>query len=171
MQTTGRVGGILKANPGARAIVDTDGLGAGVTDRLREQGYEVVAFHAGSKSGRRDRSGELGFLNLRAEAWWSFREALDPAFESKIELPPDDILIGDLTTPHWTITSSSRVQIEGKQEIRRRLGRSPDRADAVVQAFWTPRTHRRARMGDVRIDRERSLGSSAASSVQSRTCS
>lgn len=73
MQTAGRIAGLLIANPGATAIVDTDGLGAGVTDRFREQGLKVQAFHAGAKSDRRDRSKELGFVNVKAAAWWLLR--------------------------------------------------------------------------------------------------
>jgi hypothetical protein len=150
METSGRIGGVLRANSGAVAVVDTDGLGAGVTDRLREQGYAVVAFHGGAKSERRDRSGELGFLNLRAQVLWALREALDPSFDPVLELPPDDALIGELTAAHWTVTSNSRIQIESKDEIRKRLGRSTDRSDAVAMSFWVPRVRRRARMGDIR---------------------
>jgi hypothetical protein len=151
METAGRVGGILTAHTGTKAVVDTDGLGAGVTDRLREQGYDVVAFHGGSKSTKKDRSGELGFLNLRAEALWALREALDPAFNPIMELPPDDALIGDLTTPHWMVTSNSRIQIEAKDQIRTRLGRSTDHLDAVAMACWMPRVRRLARMYDTRL--------------------
>jgi hypothetical protein len=157
MVTSGRVGGILIANPGAAAVVDTDGLGAGVTDRLRESlgddtgdmvdgGFNVVAFHAGKRTDRRDRSGELGFTNTRSAAWWHLREALDPANGSTLELPPDDVLIGDLTAPHWKPMSDSRISVERKVDVKKRLGRSTDAADAVVQAFWEERVKKRSRM-------------------------
>ena len=146
MATVGRVGGILTAHPSATAIVDTDGLGAGVTDRLREQGYPAEAFHAGAKTDNRDRSRELGFVNVRAAAWWNLRELLDPAFGATIELPPDDTLLSDLCAPHWKVASNSRIQIEPKDEIKKRLGRSTDAADAVVMAFWAPRERKKRRM-------------------------
>lgn len=130
----------------ALAIVDTDGLGAGVTDRLREQGFTVNAFHASTSSSARDRSGELGFANNRAAAWWSLREALDPASGSELELPDDDQLLGDLTAAHWTIRSGGLIQLEAKTEIRKRLGRSPDAGDAVVMAFWEEPRRRGPRM-------------------------
>lgn len=149
MKTVGRIGGVLIANPGAQAIVDTDGLGAGVTDRLREQDYPVYAFHAGAKSDKRDRSKELGFINVRAAAWWNLRELLDPAYGSDLELPEDPELLGDLTAPHWTVESNSRIKVEAKADIKKRLGRSTDRADAVVQAFWEDRKKRKRRMGDI----------------------
>ncbi|HKI20897.1 MAG TPA: hypothetical protein VKA15_23595 [Isosphaeraceae bacterium] len=145
MTTAGRVGGILSANPGAIAVVDTDGVGAGVTDRLREMGHETIAFHGGEKTRKQDKSGELSFLNTRAAAWWALREALDPAGEGAVELPDDPTLLGDLTTPHWDVDSNSRIRIEGKDDIQKRLGRSPDAGDAVVMAFWQPDKPRRRR--------------------------
>jgi hypothetical protein len=148
MVTTGLVKGVLDANPGAIAIVDTDGLGAGVTDRLREQGHPVVAFHAGAKSDAKDKSGELGFVNKRAAAWWALREKLDPSNDPDIELPDDPELLGDLTAPHWTVQSDSRILIEPKKEIKKRIGRSTDKGDAVVQAFWEERKKKKRRMMD-----------------------
>lgn len=83
--------------------------------------------------------------NCRAEAWWRLREMLaDP--ESEIALPPDPILLGELTAPGWKMTSNGRIQVESKDEIAKRLGKlesrkaldeggSTNRADAVVQAF------------------------------------
>lgn len=137
MQTTGRVSGVLRAQ-GGYAVVDVIGIGAGVVDRLREQGLSVVAFNAGEGTDRLDSSGELGFVNKRSAAWWAMREILDPASGCPVALPPDDLLVGDLTAPKWRVTSGGRIQVESKDEIRKRLGRSTDSGDAVIQAFWTP---------------------------------
>lgn len=134
MQTTGRVAGILQAH-GGQAVVDVIGIGAGVVDRLREQGLAVVAFNAAERTDARDRSSELGFTNMRSAGWWCLRELLDPANEQTVALPPDDLLAGDLTAPHWKVVSGGKVQIESKDEIRVRLGRSTDDGDAVVMAF------------------------------------
>lgn len=139
MATTGKVGGLLDdGTETAVAVVDTDGLGAGVTDRLREQGRPVIAFHAGARCDTKDRSGELGFVNTRSAAWWNLRELLDPAYGHQLALPPDDELIGDLTAPHWQVMSGSKIAVESRDSLITRLGRSPDRGTAVVQAFWTP---------------------------------
>ena len=137
MQTTGRVVGALQANRRAPAVVDVIGIGAGVVDRLREQGYQVLAFNAAEGTDLRDRTGELGFANKRSAAWWHLREALDPTYEARLALPPDDSLAGDLTAPHWRVTSSGRIQVESKDDIRKRLGRSTDDGDAVMQAVWS----------------------------------
>jgi hypothetical protein len=144
MATTGTVAGVLRAL-GGYAIVDVIGIGAGVVDRLREQRLPVVAFNASEKTDQLDSSGELGFVNKRSAAWWSMRELLDPASGMEIALPLDDMLTGDLTAPKWRVSSGGRIQIESKDDIRKRLGRSTDRGDAVVQAFYTPPQPRRRR--------------------------
>jgi hypothetical protein len=145
MSTVGRVGGILDAHQGAAAIVDADGLGAGVFDRLREQGHNVEPFHAGEKTRKMDHSNELGFVNARAAAWWQLREMLEDP-DSDLELPDDPLLLGDLTSLRWKVTSTNQIQLESKVELKGRLGRSTDAADAVVMALWQDRPRRRARI-------------------------
>jgi len=113
--------------------VDEIGLGAGVVDRLREQGKRVLPFNASAGTGHRDKSGELGFADTRSAAWWNLREMLET---EPLALPPDDRLIGDLTAPHWRVMSGGRVKVESKDDIKKRLGRSTDDGDAVIQAFW-----------------------------------
>jgi hypothetical protein len=135
MLATGRIAGVLSKTSG-RAVVDVIGVGAGVVDRLREQKFKVDAFNASeSADGLKDRSGELGFINQRSAAWWNFRELLDPANGEDICIPPDDLLTGDLISPHWRVTSSGKIQVESKDDIHRRLKRSTDDGDAVVMAF------------------------------------
>lgn len=134
MQTTGRVALQLRAHGGV-AVVDVIGIGAGPVDRLREQGFVVIAFNAAARTEWKDRSGELEFVNLRAAGWWNLREILDPANREAVALPPDDKLVGDLTTPHWRVQSGGKIIIESKEEIHKRLGRSTDDGDAVMMAF------------------------------------
>lgn len=91
---------------------------------------------------------ELGFVNSRAAAWWNLREMLDPNSDHKVAIPPDEFLpatsddrhrslTGELTTPMWKISSNGNIQVEGKEDIKKRLeGQSTDHADAIVMAFW-----------------------------------
>lgn len=136
MQTTGRVKGHLDSDPLATAIVDVIGIGAGVLDRLREQGCRAEAFNASAGTGNHDASGELGFINTRSAAWWLTRELLDPSRNPDAALPVDDLLLGDLTAPKWKIMSGGKIQVESKDDIRKRIGRSTDAGDAVVQSYW-----------------------------------
>lgn len=143
MEIAGKVKGVLNAHEKAVADIDVIGIGAGVVHRLVEQlGERVRPFNATERSEMNDSSGELGFANKRAAAWWTFREMLDPASTFQIALPPDDILTGDLTAPKYRVQSGGRILIESKDDIKKRIGRSTDAADAVIQAFFveTPQT-------------------------------
>lgn len=135
MATTGRVKAILDADDSRTAVVDVIGIGAGVVDRLREQRMKVVGFNAARGSKARDSTREFGMINRRSEAWWSLRQALDPSANPEICLPDDEMLLGDLAAPQWSVTSGGKIQVESKDDIRKRLGRSTDFADAVVQSF------------------------------------
>lgn len=74
------------------------------------------------------------FINLRAQMWWAMREALDPSAEHPISIPDDTQLELDLTAPRYFMTRAG-IQIEGKEEIKKRLGHSPDDGDALVLAL------------------------------------
>lgn len=136
MQTVGRLVSLFRGHDVDRAIIDLIGIGAGVYDRMREMGYSVYGFNASERTEQTDQSGELGFVNKRSAAWWNLRELLEPANGNSVALPDNDILIGDLTAPKWSLTSSGKIKVESKESIRKRLGRSTDHGDAVVQAFW-----------------------------------
>jgi hypothetical protein len=108
-------------------------------DRLREMFHvkRIEAFNASETTTFKDRAKELEFSNKRSAAWWNMRELLDPAYDSDIALPPCDILTGDLTAPRrGKDTSSGKITVEPKKEIRKRLGRSTDDGDSVVMAFF-----------------------------------
>lgn len=139
METAGRVKGILDGN-GGRAYLDGIGLGAGSYHRLRELGYtKAYSFVASQSTDRLDLTGELGFANKRSAAWWILRELLDPTNGQPVALPPDDELTGELTTPKKRIMSGGKIQVESKDDIKKRLkGRSTDNADAVIMALVGP---------------------------------
>jgi hypothetical protein len=137
MEIAGKVAGILKH--GGCAVVDVIGLGAGVQHRLTEMGLDSIPFNAAARTDFTDKSGELGFENWRAAGWWFLRELLDPSGGVGVCLPPDDELTGDLTAPHLKrIGSNGKMLIESKDEIKKRIGRSTDMADAVIQALVGP---------------------------------
>ena len=140
MATSGRVKGLLDTDPAMTAVVDTDGIGGGVYDRLREQGARCEPFTAQKSAGnRRDLSGQYRYSDWKSYAWYRMREALDPRNDPVICLPDDDLLMGDLTTPKYKVESGARIKVEGKKEVRLRIGRSPDDGDAAVCA-WSVET-------------------------------
>lgn len=137
MKTTVDVQAAL-ARGAEKAVVDTAGVGAGVTDRLRELNLPVVAYVGAAKTTTRDRSGTWGFTNVRSAAYWRVRELLDPAFGPELCLPPDEQLLADLCAPTWSEHTGipPKIQVEPKEDLVARLGRSPDAGDAVVMVCW-----------------------------------
>jgi len=125
-----------------RAVVHIDvvGWGASPYDVLAGNGVQTVPVNGAAKAAARTREGQLSFVNLRAQLWWRMREALDPNSEPQIALPPDAALRADLCAPRWR-QAVTGIQIEAKEDIIARIGRSPDRGDAVVMALMaTPKT-------------------------------
>jgi hypothetical protein len=131
------------AKDGAPIFIDIIG-GAGTSpyDHLRCNGLNVVAVDGRKQSHGRDASGSLGFFNKRSEMWWKMREALDPAYGAGLMLPPDRELKADLCAPRWKLTNAG-IQVEGKSthtrdgfgDLKKRLGRSPDKGDSCVYAL------------------------------------
>lgn len=113
--------------------VDAIGIGCGVADRLEEEGFDNVGVNVAEHSGDPER-----FFNLRSELWWNLRDRLDPDVTRNpdpIALPPDDELLAELAAVKYKLTGRGQVQIEPKADMKKRLGHSPDRADAVVLAL------------------------------------
>jgi hypothetical protein len=72
------------------------------------------------------------FLNLRGQMYWQLREDLR---QGRIAIPKIPSLHRELTTPTFEI-KSGKVVVESKDEIKKRIGKSPDAADAVVYGNW-----------------------------------
>jgi hypothetical protein len=136
METAGLALARLHLHAHSVAIVDNIGVGSGVLSRLRESSIGAVPFTASARSGRRDVTGEFGFANLRSAAWWNLREMLDPALYPTLAIPRNDELDGDLTAPKWRVLSGAKIQVEAKADIKKRIGRSPDLGDAVMQVCY-----------------------------------
>ena len=133
-------GHMIKARrDGADLSIDmTGGWGASARDHIQtHHQIGVAGIIASEKSGGVAKGNRLGFANKRAELWWRFREALEPGSGEELMLPPDTRLTAELTAPRYEIRGTS-ILVEAKQEIRKRLGSSTDRADAVLQA-WSRR--------------------------------
>lgn len=136
MVTAGRVVGFLRRHGAGEAIVDANGIGVGVYNRVVEQGYSASPFIASEGTDLVDRTGTWQFVNKRSAGWWTLREMFDPIYEENIAIPPDNTLIGDLTAVRYRQTSGGKIRVEEKSEIHKRINRSTDAGDALMQAFW-----------------------------------
>lgn len=101
--------------------------------KLGNRPLRVIALNGSEASTARDKSGKLGFVNKRAQWHWQLREALDPTSGQEIALPPDPELLADLTAPRWRPTPRG-IQVELKEDIKKRIGRSPDAGESVIYA-------------------------------------
>lgn len=122
---------------GADLSVDgTGGWGSGVRSHLKTHHQIECASLVFSTTNinAHTADGKLGFANLRAEMYWRFREALDPEGDEEMMLPPDSRLLAELTAPRYDL-KGTKILLEGKDDIKKRVGSSPDSADAVVMAW------------------------------------
>lgn len=131
MQLTGRIKAKydeldFAARP-VEILVDSIGLGAGVVDRLRELGLPVRGVNVSESPALKGT-----YMNLRAELWFKTREWLE---ERSCRIPKDDALIDELAMVKYKISSSGKFQIESKEDIRKRGGKSPDVAESLIMTM------------------------------------
>ncbi len=125
---------------GVSTVVDGIGIGASFVDsaKLLSLPGVVPVIVSNATAWRDPASPTLRFRNVRAAMMWHVRCLLDPERgppETRLALPPDPELKADLTAPVYAMTTGG-VQVESKEEIHKRLGRSTDAGDAVTLSVW-----------------------------------
>lgn len=133
---------IAEHRHGAPIHIDIIGVGSSPYDVLNTAGLPVYGVNVANSATSRDHSGQLEFSNLRSQLWWQLREALDPANDRGVALPPNNELRAELAAPAWKLKGRT-IYVESREEIVDKLGRSPDRATAVALALMdTPKLAR-----------------------------
>jgi hypothetical protein len=130
---------IARRRDNAKVIIDIGGgWGGDAYAHLKANGVDVDSYMGVKKSLRRTVDNQLTFFNVRTEAYWRFREALNPDQEggSCIALPDDRELLADLTAPTYSVKGGG-LALEPKEDLIKRIGRSPDKGDAVVMAWFS----------------------------------
>jgi hypothetical protein len=118
-------------------IIDVGGgFGADAVGALERNGIVCVGYLGLRPSLATSKEGRLKFANKRAESWWRMREELDPEQEggSCVALPPGPTVKADLAAPRFTVTTRG-ISIEDKEDLKKRLGHSPDEGDAIVMCL------------------------------------
>jgi hypothetical protein len=133
--TANRLIDLIKREEYELVVIDDDGVGGGVTDRLGEwlnltgdSRCGIYAFKNGAEPHDRER-----FYNLRAEAYWTAREAIR---NRTICVPEVGELWSELTSIKYRYVENGRLRIEGKDEMKKRGLPSPDEADAFMMACY-----------------------------------
>lgn len=129
-------------------IIDVGGGYAGAAiERFNDNGITYYKFNGSNTSMASAVGSGLKFYNKRAEAYWKFREALDPDQDGgcDIALPRDAELKADLCAATYEVGTRG-IKLEAKDKIKSRIGRSPDKGDAVVMC-WSEGARIAARSG------------------------
>ena len=106
-------------------FIDDVGIGRGVSDRLKEKGHEVNSISAGSASDEKDK-----FKNIKAQCYWGLRNWI----KSGGKLKRDERFI-QISWIKYKVTSDKQIQIEPKDDLKSRTGKSPDYAEALMLTF------------------------------------
>ena len=126
MQTSGRLVELYQRDwylPVEEILVDSVGLGSGVLDRLRELGLPARGVNVGEAPSMSEK-----YANLRAELWFELADW----FKGEVSIPDNEELVRDLVATRYNYRSNGTLAIESKAETKKRLGHSPDYADALM---------------------------------------
>ena len=109
-------------------VIDADGTGSGVHDHIKYRGFteRLFEFHGGFSA-----SDSAAYFNRRAECWGLMRDWLN----AEAEIPDDPELASDLTGPEYGFSSKSQIQLERKEDMKKRGLSSPDCGDMLAMTF------------------------------------
>lgn len=149
MEVVGWVRGYLSKDMPDVVCTDVIGIGSGVHDRLVEvQGNgevewtdtNLVPVNVGQAPAgfEGDIEAKQRFYNMRAQVHWHLRDLFKPDGngKSQISIPNDPELKKQLEEIRYKYSSERKIKLEAKEEMKKRLGVSPDKADALALAFW-----------------------------------
>ena len=143
MRVAGDIINHRRQHPTSFVSIDTIGEGAGVYARAHEiddSPYIISCkYSEGAKARDKeltDITGQYKFLNMRAYLFWCIRDWLNPKNNTGAMLPPDEEFSEEATEIRWSFRSDGKIVIEPKEDIKKRLGRSTDKFDALANTFY-----------------------------------
>ncbi len=113
--------------------IDSVGVGAGVVDSLKMQGYEVIEIQGGAKPVETIYEEAFKPYNLRSQIYYELRRDL---INGKIGNLTDERLRLELQAVQYEIYADKKVKVVGKEAIKKIVGKSPDYADSLAYANW-----------------------------------
>jgi hypothetical protein len=163
MHLAGLVVNDVKSYRDAIIAVDNLGVGAGTLGRLLELGHLAQACTFSAAPTRTPKY-STKYANLRTQCYWEFREGLQ---EQEMAIAPldgdEELAFEELSAVEYTVNSSGTIVASSKDEVKKKIGRSPDRADAIVMAYWLDPLMRSAESVKVVSDEERLMRESKKS--------
>ena len=133
MDTAGRLAAKRKQWNANLIGIDGIGIGAGIVDALMELGEPVLRIISSQKPTNEIMASK--YFNLRSQIWF---EGAKKIFEKKVRVPSDDTTLqGQLCCAKYEFISNGRMKVEAKEDIKKRLDRSPDRGDSFMMGLHT----------------------------------
>ena len=132
IETAALIASYRKRKQAQIIAVDSIGIGQGVIDGLNQLEEPILAINSCTKPTAQHN--QVKYANLRAQMWW---EASEKFAESAVALPPEDFeLAKQLGVVKFDPTGNGKLLVQDKAEIKKSLGRSPDRADAFIMGLY-----------------------------------
>jgi hypothetical protein len=130
MDTAGRLAALRKKHEAQIIAVDVIGIGSGVVDALYDLKEPVLAINSSAKP--TVENSQKKYYNLRAQMWMEAGDVFDKGL---VKIGSDYVLNGQLSSVKFSY-KNGRLAAEAKEDIKKRLGNSPDRADAFVMGLY-----------------------------------
>jgi hypothetical protein len=130
MDTAGRLAALRKKVEAQVIAVDVIGIGAGIVDALYDLKEPVLAINSSAKP--TVETAQKKYYNLRSQMWM---QAGDEFSEGKVKLGDDYVLNGQLSSVKFSY-KNGKLAAEAKEEVKKRIQSSPDRADALVMGLY-----------------------------------
>jgi phage terminase large subunit len=115
--------------------IDDTGLGGGVTDILKDRGFNAVPINFGW--GKDYLKEPDKYYNLFTEMMFNFREIIDT-----VQLPNDEELKEEMGNRLYVYKPDERKMVERKEDYKKRHGKSPDKLDTCLLCFYQPKSTR-----------------------------
>jgi hypothetical protein len=150
MVTVGRILRMMKDNRAERCIIEQDGLGVGIVSAAKQAGLKTVPFKSGENAHNKEK-----YFKMKSEAWFYVRDCF---MDGTVSIPNDPKLINQLASIRYTVRGSGgQLWVEPKDKYKQRVGKSPDRADALMLMLWGAKSMRDPNRGFDRVPRGRTL--------------
>lgn len=116
----------VSGDPSVEMRIDTTGIGTSVRDKCVEHKLKVFPINFASSASDKDK-----YANIVTEMWFNIADIID-----QLDIPDDPELMQELSGRKYKYDGQGRYVIEPKAEFKKRIGRSPDKADALILTFY-----------------------------------
>ncbi len=130
----------IRATGATSVKIDSIGIGAGLVGEMRNlrqtgaHGADIIAVNVAERATEPNT-----YFNLRSQLWWEVgRLAAEQRLMDLSRMENADRAVGQLLEPRYSHDLKGRIKVEPKDDLRKRLGRSPDNAEALLLAYYQP---------------------------------